>query len=375
MRIAGQRPLLLPGHDRLARALLILGALLCTLSFVPEARSHSGATLGFATVTVEPGGKVDYSLALSATAIPPELAERMDLAQGAAAADRTLLLGIVRERVRLSAGDSPCTVVSSAVPPPKPGREDLLVEMRWECPTDAGPLVLRDALSDAFGQDYHTLAHVAVAGHSQQYSFGKDEQTFTIESGAEGEGAAAHGAGSFFPLGIEHILTGYDHLLFLIALILCGGSLVQLLKIVTAFTLAHSVTLALAALDVITLPGALVESVIALSIAYVAAENLLPKFAISRRWTVSFLFGLVHGFGFSSVLREIGLPKENLVLALLNFNLGVEAGQAAVVLLVLPLLLALRRKAYERRVVILLSSLILIVGLVLSVERLMAFFE
>ena len=99
----------------------------------------------------------------------------------------------------------------------------------------------------------------------------------------------------------------------------------------------------------VILPGALVEAVIALSIAYVAAENLFPKFAISRRWTVSFLFGLVHGFGFSSVLKEIGLPKENLLLSLLNFNLGVEAGQAAVVLLCVPILLWIRSVPWEPR--------------------------
>ena len=145
-----------------------------------------------------------------------------------------------------------------------------------------------------------------------------------------------------------------------------------MLKIITAFTIAHSITLALAALDVIVLPGALVESVIALSIAYVALENLLPRYAASRRWAVSFLFGLAHGFGFSSVLREIGLPKENLLLSLLNFNLGVEAGQLTVVLLVVPVLMRLKAKTWEPRMVAAISGVIFAVGLVLFVDR--AFF-
>jgi hypothetical protein len=112
-----------------------------------------------------------------------------------------------------------------------------------------------------------------------------------------------------------------------------------------------------------------VEAVIALSIAYVAFENLFPRFAISRRWTISFLFGLMHGFGFSSVLQEIGLPRDNLVLALLNFNLGVEAGQLVAVAMVVPLLIRLRKTRWESMVVQMLSALVLLVGLGLFIER------
>ncbi len=100
-----------------------------------------------------------------------------------------------------------------------------------------------------------------------------------------------------------------------------------------------------------------------------AAENLFPRYAASRRWLVSFLFGLMHGFGFSSVLREIGLPRENLVWALLNFNLGVEAGQAAAILLALPVLLWLRKAGWEPKVIVGVSSVVLAVGTVLFVER------
>jgi len=159
-------------------------------------------------------------------------------------------------------------------------------------------------------------------------------------------------------------------LLFLLALVLCGGNLKSLIKIITAFTLAHSMTLGVAALGLISVPSALVEAVIALSIAYVAFENLFPHFAISRRWTISFLFGLVHGFGFSSVLQEIGLPKDSLVWALLNFNLGVEAGQLVAVLITLPALLWLNKQTYAQRVIQILSAMVMLVGLGLLVERL-----
>jgi hypothetical protein len=112
-----------------------------------------------------------------------------------------------------------------------------------------------------------------------------------------------------------------------------------------------------------------VEAVIALSIALVAAENLSPRPAVPRRWVVSFLFGLVHGFGFSAALRELGLPRQGLVLALLSFNLGVEAGQSFLVALALPALVLLRRTRWETRMVTSSSLAILVIGLVLFVER------
>jgi hypothetical protein len=169
----------------------------------------------------------------------------------------------------------------------------------------------------------------------------------------------------------EQLLLAQLGLLFLLGLLLPGGGLLSLFKIVTAFTLAHSVTLALAVLDLVHLPDRLVESVIALSIAFIAAENLFPRATIARRWVVSFAFGLVHGFGFSSALRELGLPSQGLALSLLGFNLGVEAGQAMVVALVLPLLLLLQRTSWEPRMVSASSLAILIVGRVLFVERLL----
>jgi hypothetical protein len=170
-------------------------------------------------------------------------------------------------------------------------------------------------------------------------------------------------------LGVEHILTGWDHLLFLLGLLLPGGGVLALAKIITAFTVAHSITLSLAVLDVVTLPDRLIEAVIALSIAAVAAENVFLRTTVRRRWIVSLCFGLVHGFGFSSALRELGLPAHGLLLSLGGFNVGVELGQALVVAVALPLLTAVRGAGYEGRLVRGSSIAILVVGLVLFVER------
>ena len=159
-------------------------------------------------------------------------------------------------------------------------------------------------------------------------------------------------AGIFFRLGVHHIASGYDHILFLLALILvapiaAGGrpgephpvrpGLLYLLKVVTAFTIAHSLTLALAALDVVRVPGRPVEAAIALSIAFVALENITGR-GLSHRWWLVFGFGLVHGLGFARVLAETGLPPGLATPALVAFNLGVEAGQIAVVGLLYPVI-------------------------------------
>ncbi len=137
---------------------------------------------------------------------------------------------------------------------------------------------------------------------------------------------------SFVGLGFEHILTGYDHILFLVSLLLVSNRFKDLIKIITAFTLAHSITLSLAVLNIISLPSQWIECAIALSIVYVAAENLWQKNFNHRFW-LTFGFGLVHGLGFAGILREIQIPQSQLVTSLVSFNVGVELGQILIVLL------------------------------------------
>ena len=143
---------------------------------------------------------------------------------------------------------------------------------------------------------------------------------------------------SFLRMGIEHILTGYDHLVFLFGLVLIGGRLRSLVGAVTAFTVAHSITLALAVLGVWAPSPRIVEPAIALSIVWVGIENFFVKNA-EGRWRITFPFGLIHGFGFAGALREIELPRARVPLALVSFNLGVEVGQLAVMAVVVPLIL------------------------------------
>jgi hydrogenase/urease accessory protein HupE len=142
--------------------------------------------------------------------------------------------------------------------------------------------------------------------------------------------------------GIEHIFLGYDHIAFLVAVVLWARRLIPVIKIVTAFTIAHSVTLSLATLDVLVIPSVIVEPAIAASIIFVAVENFFSR-DIDRRWRVTFAFGLIHGFGFAGALRELGLPSNAVITALASFNIGVEIGQIAIVSVVIPALMALDR--------------------------------
>jgi hydrogenase/urease accessory protein HupE len=153
-------------------------------------------------------------------------------------------------------------------------------------------------------------------------------------------------APKFFAAGIEHIMTGYDHLCFLLAVVLWATRAWPVIKIVTAFTVSHSITLSLAALQVVNLPSSWVEIAIALSVIYVALENFISR-RVEGRWRDTFLFGFIHGFGFASALVELGMPQRAIVPALASFNLGVEIGQIGVVSIVIPLLVLLDRTFFN----------------------------
>ncbi len=182
--------------------------------------------------------------------------------------------------------------------------------------------------------------------------------------------------------GVWHIWIGFDHILFLLSLLLPAVMLpaaanqaqtmraacFDVLKVVTAFTLAHSLTLTLASLHVVSLQSRWVESAIAASVALAALNNLWPLFR-GRRWVAAFVFGLVHGFGFAGVLADLGLPQSALVLSLFGFNLGVEIGQLAIVGVFLPLAFGLRRTWFYRQLLTTGSALIVMIAAVWLVER------
>ncbi|MDP4161723.1 MAG: HupE/UreJ family protein [Bacillota bacterium] len=173
---------------------------------------------------------------------------------------------------------------------------------------------------------------------------------------------------SFFTLGMEHILTGYDHLLFLLALLIRKQTLKQYLSVISAFTLAHTITLTLTVVGLLNVPAFIVEPAIALSICYVAVENIF-RGKISGRWIITFIFGLIHGMGFADLLKEMNIPWTHLAISLISFNIGIEVVQLAIVLLVLPVLIKLFRFEVYRKYVSYTSIVIFILGALWFFQR------
>ncbi|HVK56799.1 MAG TPA: HupE/UreJ family protein [Burkholderiales bacterium] len=188
------------------------------------------------------------------------------------------------------------------------------------------------------------------------------EQKFTLEGGGGWKQFR-----DYLMHGMEHIWLGYDHILFLISLLLPAvvfrtkgawrpvgrfhEAFIDVVKVVTSFTIAHSITLTMAALGIASVPSRITESVIAISIVVAALNNVFPVIE-GRRWAVAFGFGLLHGFGFASVLQDLGLPRDALVAALIGFNAGVEAGQLVIVAIFLPVAFWLRATSFYRKAVL-----------------------
>ncbi|SDX42399.1 Hydrogenase/urease accessory protein HupE [Paenibacillus sp. PDC88] len=222
--------------------------------------------------------------------------------------------------------------------------------------------------------NHQNFAAIRMGEASKDIVFTNGQQVAAGDITAEGSSSTtvelpgwAVTAWNYLVIGVQHIWFGIDHLLFILALVLAKLRPWDYVKVLTAFTIGHSLTIALAALDIVRLPSSFVEPFIALSIAYVAVENIFRK-QVNRRWLIALLFGLIHGFGFAQVLQES--PVDSIVLALISFNVGVEIGQLSVLAVVIPLLLWLRRfqKVYTYSNA-LISGVIMLFGLFWFVIR------
>jgi hypothetical protein len=271
-------------------------------------------------------------------------------------------------RLTLGSADAPC---------PATMREHLIdnhsdgayAVLRFTAACPSPPAVLKVGYRLFFDIDpqHRGLLNLTSQGENRAGIFSVDdpEQQFALRGFSKSAEFA-----EYLREGVLHIWTGYDHILFLLSLLLPAvlvpaaapsrswiaspgfrESLWGVLKVVTAFTVAHSVTLSLATFGVVSLPSRLVESAIAASVVLAAINNIRPV-VHGGRWIIAFCFGLIHGFGFASVLTDLGLPQSSLLLALIAFNLGVEIGQLAIVAVFLPLAYAARDTLFYRRAVL-----------------------
>ncbi len=230
-------------------------------------------------------------------------------------------------------------------------------------PTES--LLLAFRFAPPLGERHTVLGSFDAGGDKLEVTFTRFEPDYEYVTGQEPP--LTRNLWRFLRLGIEHLFLGYDHLCFLLALVIASRPR-ELIAIVTSFTVAHSLSLLLAALDVVRLPPRLVETAIAATIVHVAVQNLRGA-PTGRRWMLTFGFGLIHGFGFASVLGEMTLPTHGLVRCLLAFNVGVEIGQLALIAATLPLVAWLRRGPHERSVVRAVSLLLALFGALWLADR------
>ncbi|MBX2863799.1 MAG: HupE/UreJ family protein [Leptolyngbyaceae cyanobacterium MAG.088] len=279
--------------------------------------------------------------------------------------EQTLSNAIVLKNQKDSFGTLTLTPEIAQSPADNVTHSTFLLQYEW--PTSLEKLTIEYTLFSPELDQTEALATITQRDRTRNVIFTPENNTIEIADTIPWQQQAL----SFLQLGVKHIFTGYDHILFLIALLLPGGRLPQLLKIVTAFTIAHSITLTLAALNVVTLPTAFVESVIALSIVYVAIENLWRKQMNHRPW-LTFGFGLIHGLGFANILRDLTQNQGNLLLSLASFNLGVELGQITIVVLVFYGLRLLQKRRGELVLRYAISIMMILLGSVWFAERALA---
>jgi hypothetical protein len=249
-----------------------------------------------------------------------------------------------------------------------PERQSLRLHVRIAAPSASGSLRVEARLFP-YDPNHRTFLNVYDGDALSQAILDRSRPSFEYFAGSR-QGALAV-VRKFLPAGVHHILIGPDHLLFLIGLLLLGGTLGRLLLIVTGFTAAHSITLSLAALDLVSPPAAVIEPAIALSIVYVGVDNLLVRAGRDVRPWIALAFGLIHGFGFANVLREMDLPARALGWSLFSFNVGVEIGQLLVVIAAAGALAAVRRWSHAagRRVALVGSVAVIAAGGYWFVER------
>jgi hydrogenase/urease accessory protein HupE len=314
-------------HRRVPGALAVLAVLLA----IP-ASAHP-VPFTFIDVRVQPG-----SVELALVAHIYDLAHDLGVQPQEQLLDPRVLstrgeaiVALLRGRVHLAADGSDLGVGDWSAPEPLPDRQSIRLRARFDLPATPGRLGIVAAMFP-YDPQHRTFINVYEDDSLTQAIVDKGRSTFEYFTGTrQGVWQVLQ---RFVPSGVHHILIGPDHLLFLVGLLLLGGSIRQLLLVVTAFTAAHSITLSLAATGVVIPPSSIVEPAIALSVVYVGADNLLVGTGRDTRAWIAFAFGLIHGFGFANVLRDMDLPARALGWTLFGFNIGVEIGQLAVVAVV-----------------------------------------
>jgi len=348
---------------RSLRVVLLAGI---TLGFGVSAHAHqvklstARVTLGGdRTVSVEVALKGSDADRLAGTNVFD--AQRDSVDPTLVAASAAPILAYVNAHVAVTGLDGKACVAGAAAL--VPDGDGVIYRNAFSCRNVRGDIVYRSTVLTAIDPSARQIVLIGEGANVPQALLDASNTTVTLSAPAP---LLLSTMQRYLVTGIEHIFLGYDHIAFLVGVVLWARRFVPVIKIVTAFTIAHSITLSLAALNIIVLPGAVVEPAIAASIVFVAMENFFSR-DIDSRWRVTFAFGLIHGFGFASALREFGLPANAVVPALAAFNIGVEVGQVAIVSIVVPALIVLDRlMATDRAKPVRTASLVYALSLLIS---------
>ena len=345
----------------------LFASVLVAMIWACSAAAHVTST-GLATLDVA-DGTLAYRLTVVATEIDDQAGRLLVTAAEGDRGAAERVAGFLRDYARFSIANEPCRPGRISIRGSGTGDDKVVLDMALSCSKSAGALSVYDDWPEVMGAHFQTVLSVRVPGRpSVEFVFLEDRRAATLDLAT----VAGTGWFSFIAMGIEHILGGLDHLLFLVALLALARGLWQTAAIVTGFTVAHSITLSLAVLGVVDVPSRIVEPLIAASIVWVAVENLLAPSGIGRRWLIAAVFGLIHGLGFASALTELDLSRDALVRALVGFNVGVELGQIAFVVVVMPPLVWASRPGRLPRLPQILSVLVAAAGTVWLFQRLLA---
>ena len=387
------------------RRLMIIPVLVAVLAagFVVPANAHELQYIAINSTLTTSGNEI-----VMQTQIP----FYFDFGGGTKQQDLDFITPIFAENFQIAVDGTPCNVrVTDFVSTEEPKSAQFAAIYTCPAPATAGNMTIVDYLFfDAVSDTYdHYIAFTGSDGASRNIILNQNETAYqaglvtpspspeAVQQPQETTGTQPLGAPQqlgvtpgtqtkddsflfvmkrFTGIGIEHILGGFDHILFLLAIIIIIRGVKQMIKLITAFTIAHSITLILAAFEIVVISPRIVEPVIALSIAYMAGRNIWlhrkgEKDVFRERYIGTFAFGLMHGLGFAGALAEIGIPAQFFVPALLTFNLGVEIGQFAIMAAVVPYLVLMRqhRHWWEKRVIYSLSGAIGALAIFWTIER------
>jgi hypothetical protein len=362
---------------------LILAIVFGMLSQSVWAHKPSDSYLGLTVQGDRIHGRWDIALRDLHDAIGLDADDDGTITWGEVRAKQGAIVPYALSRLKLQSQGAPCSTVAT----------DHLIDNHTDgayavlrftamCPAEVDRLAIDYRLLFDLDAQHRGLLRLTQGGQTQTAIFSQESSAHSFTTG---EASVWQQVQQYLREGIWHIWLGFDHVLFLLALLLpavlvrvdrrwqavedCSSAVREVVAIVTAFTVAHSLTLSLAALGIIHLPSRLVESAIAASVILAGIANLYPEIA-RRRWLVAFVFGLIHGFGFAGVLSDLGLPQGSLLLSLVSFNIGVEIGQLAIVAVFLPLAYGLRRGSYYQVIIVRAGSIaVIMLALLWLVER------